>query len=84
MKKNVCVCVCVCVCFIYINMGFPGVAFPFSKGSSQPKNQTQVDSAHIAGRFFQLSHKGSPNITIYIYKKFRIGRTDAEAETPIL
>ena len=26
------------------------VAFPFSKGSSQPRDQTQV--SHIAGRFF--------------------------------
>ena len=26
------------------------VAFPFSKGSSQPTDQTQV--SHIAGRFF--------------------------------
>ena len=26
------------------------VAFPFSRGSSQPRDQTQV--AHIAGRFF--------------------------------
>ena len=26
------------------------VAFPFSRGSSQPRNQTQV--SHIAGRFF--------------------------------
>ena len=27
-----------------------GVAFPFSRGSSQPRDQTQV--SHIAGRFF--------------------------------
>ena len=34
-------------------------AFPFSRGSSQPRDQTQV--SHIAGGFFyQLSHKGSP------------------------
>ena len=34
------------------------VAFPFSRGSSQPRDQTQVSL--IAGRFFyQLSHKGS-------------------------
>ena len=36
------------------------VAFPFSKGSSQPRNRTQV--SRIAGEFFQLSHKGSPCI----------------------
>ena len=38
------------------------VAFLFSRGSSQPKDRTQV--SHIAGRFFffyQLSHKGSPS-----------------------
>ena len=35
------------------------VAFPFSRGSLQPRDQTQV--SHIAGGFFyQLSHKGSP------------------------
>ena len=28
------------------------VAFPFSRGSSQPRNQTQV--SHIAGRFFTI------------------------------
>ena len=40
-----------------------GVAFPFSRGSSQPRDQTQV--SHIAGGFFhQLSHKGSPSIEI--------------------
>ena len=34
------------------------IAFPFSKGSSQPRDQTQVSC--IADRFFyQLSHKGS-------------------------
>ena len=28
------------------------VAMPFSRGSSQPRNQTQV--SHIAGRFFNI------------------------------
>ena len=37
------------------------VAFPFSRGSSQPKDGTQV--FHIAGGFFyHLSYKGSPRI----------------------
>ena len=31
------------------------VAFPFSRGSSQPRDQTQVP--HIAGGLYQLSHK---------------------------
>ena len=36
------------------------VAIPYSRGSSQPRDGTQV--SHIAGRFFyQLSHKGSPS-----------------------
>ena len=40
-----------------------GEAFPFSRGSSQPRDQTQV--SWIAGVFFyQLSHKGSPSIEI--------------------
>ena len=35
------------------------VASPFSRGSSQPRDQTQV--SHIAGGlFYQLSHQGSP------------------------
>jgi len=37
------------------------VTVPFSRGSSQPRDQTQV--SHIAGGFFyQLSYKGSPRI----------------------
>ena len=41
------------------------VAFPFSRGSSQPRDRTQV--SHIAGGFFtQLSHKGSPRILEWI------------------
>ena len=36
------------------------VAFPFSRGSSQPRDWTQV--SHIAGGFFtKLSHQGSPS-----------------------
>ena len=37
------------------------VAFPFSRGSSQPRNRTQV--SHIEGGFFnQLNHKGSSDM----------------------
>ena len=37
------------------------VAFPFCRGSSQPRDWTQA--SHIEGRFFyQLSHKGSPAV----------------------
>ena len=46
-----------------------GVAFPFSRGSSQPRDQTQV--SHIAGGFFhQLSHKGSPRILEWVAHSF--------------
>ena len=39
------------------------VGFPFSRGSSQAKDQTQV--SHIAGGFFyQLSHKGRVSLKI--------------------
>ena len=38
--------------------------FPFSRRSSQPRDQTQV--SHIAGRLYQLSHKGSPRILQWV------------------
>ena len=43
------------------------VVYPFSKGSSWPRNQTGV--SWIAGRFFlhQLSYQGSSTLYIYIY-----------------
>ena len=42
-----------------------GVAFPFSRGSSQPRDQAQV--IHITdGFFYQLSHKGSPRIPDWV------------------
>ena len=38
------------------------VASPFSRGSSQPRDQSQV--SHIAGKIlYQLSHTGSPWVT---------------------
>ena len=37
------------------------VAFPFSRGSSQPRDQTQVP--HCKQILYQLSHKGSPTYT---------------------
>ena len=45
------------------------VAIPYSRGSSQPRDGTQV--SHIAGRFFyQLSHKGSPRILEWVAYPF--------------
>ena len=42
------------------------VAFPFSRGSSQPREWTQV--SHIAGGF--LSHQGSPRILEWVAYPF--------------
>ena len=48
------------------------VALPFSRGSSQPRDWTQV--SHIAGRFFyQLGHKGSPRIPEWVAYPFSSG-----------
>ena len=50
------------------------VAFPFSRGYSQPRDQTQV--FHIAaGRFFskQLRHKESPRILDWVACPFSSG-----------
>ena len=45
------------------------VAMPFSRGSSQPKDWTQI--SHIAGRFFYLlSHQGSPRILEWVAYPF--------------
>ena len=43
------------------------VAFPFSRGSSQPRDQTQV--SHIAGRFFtSWATRGAQMLCIMIQK----------------
>ena len=48
------------------------VALPFSRGSSQPRDQTQV--SHIVGGFFyQLSHKGSPKTREWVAYSFSSG-----------
>ena len=47
------------------------VAVPFSRGSSQSRDQTQV--SRIAGRVFnQLSHQGSPRILEWVVYPFSI------------
>ena len=50
------------------------VAFPFSRGSSQPRDQTQA--SRIAGRFF---NSWAPR-EAWMF----IGKTDAKAEAPLL
>ena len=48
------------------------VAFPFSRGSSQPRDWTQV--SHIAGGIlYQLSHKRSPRILEWVAYPFSSG-----------
>ena len=43
------------------------VAFPFSRGSSQPRDQTQV--SHTAGGVYQLSYQVSPLTILSLIKK---------------
>ena len=43
------------------------VAVPFSRGSSQPRDQTQVSALWI---LYQLSHKGNPRILEWIAYPF--------------
>ena len=48
------------------------VVFLFSRGSSQPRDGTQV--SHIAGGIlYQLSHKGSPKILEWVTYPFSSG-----------
>ena len=50
--------------------------FPFSRGSSQPRDWTQA--SHTAGGFFyQLSHKGSPRILEWVAYPFCRGYSQA-------
>ena len=47
------------------------VTFLFSRGSSQPRDQTQV--SFIAGGLYQLSHKESPRIPEWVACPFSRG-----------
>ena len=44
------------------------VAYPFSKGSSQPRDRTQV--SHTAVWIFNLSHQGSPRTQEWVAYSF--------------
>ena len=48
------------------------VAFPFSRGSSQPKHRTEFYS-HYRQILYQLSHKGSPRILEWVAYPFSSG-----------
>ena len=54
------------------------VAFPFSRGSSQPRDQTQVSCT--AGAFFKLSHQGSPRILEQVACPFSSGSSQPGIE----
>ena len=75
-----CVCLVAQSCLTLVTHRLPGstvqeilqarilewVAISFSRGSSQPRNQTQVSS--IAVRLYQLSYKESPHVSILLFK----------------
>ena len=55
------------------------VAIPFSRGSSQPRNWTQVSC--IIGRFYCLSSQGSPCMPLLLLSRFSRVRLCATPET---
>ena len=58
------------------------VAMPFSRGSSQPRDQAQV--SHNAGRFFTvLSHQGSPWILEWVAYSFSRGSFQSRDRTQV-
>ena len=46
------------------------VAFPFSRGSSWPRNRIRVGVPHCGQILYQLSHKGSPRILQWVAYPF--------------
>ena len=56
------------------------VAFPFSRGSSQPRHRTQV-SPHCSWIFSQLSHKRSPRIMERVAYPFSRGSSQPRNQT---
>ena len=76
-------CVLLCNAMDYIVHGIlqarilERVAFLFSRGSSQPKNQTYVSCIaglpHCRWILYQLSHKGSPRILKWVAYPFSSG-----------
>ena len=56
------------------------VAFPFFRGSCQPRDQTQV-SCTAGGFFYQLSHKGSPRTLEWVAYPFSSGSFQPRNQT---
>ena len=55
------------------------VAFPFSRGSSRPRDQTQV-SQHCRWILYQLSHQGSPRLLEWVACPFQGNLTNPGIE----
>ena len=59
------------------------VAFPFSRGSSQPRNQTNPGLPHCRWILYQLSHKGSPRILEWVAYPFSKGSSLSRNRTRV-
>ena len=58
------------------------VVFPLSRGSSEPRDQTQV--SYITGScFYQLSHQGSPGILKWVAYPFSSGSSQSRSRTRV-
>ena len=58
------------------------VAFPFSRGSSQPRDQSQV-SCICRQILHQLSHQGSPRIPEWVAHPFSSGSSQPRNQTRV-
>ena len=58
------------------------VAFPFSRGSSQPRGRTQV-SCMAGGFCYQLSQQGSPRILQWVAFPFSRGSSQPRGRTGV-
>ena len=58
------------------------VSFPFSMGSSQPRDWTQVPP-HCRQVLYQLSHKGSPRILEWVVYPFSSGTSWLRNQTGV-
>ena len=59
------------------------VAFPFSRGSSQLRDQTQAGLPHCSWILYQLSHKGSSQILEWVAYPFSRGSSQPRNRTGV-
>ena len=62
------------------------VALPFSRGSSQPSDQTQSSNPglpHCSGILYHLSHQGSPRILEWVAYPFSRGSFQPRSQTGV-